>query len=173
MRVAPRDLGSLRGRTVTLSAFPKAQPLNTGVMRRQIMTGTVLGQAPVFTTSGRTIPTVWTAMNANADRAVCSYGASGGAAVTADLVAGAGGASTPVFRLLGVLSGYDDYRPAAENTVTQLAASYDGAKVRLERQGQTGFDLGTADATCDYAHELPDAGSAQTVRLVTSAADVP
>jgi len=174
MRLSQDELDDLRpGRTVTLSAFPRAQPLNTGVMRRQVMTATVLGQAPVSTTSGRTIPTVWTAMKANADGAVCSYGASGGAAVTADLVAGADGVGTPVFRLLGVLSGYDDYRPAAQNTVTQVAPSYDGAKVRAERQVQTGFDLRGADATCDYAHQLPSAGSAQTVRLVTSAADIP
>jgi hypothetical protein len=168
MRMSPGE--AQPGRTVTLSAFPKAQPLNSGPMRRQVMTGTVLGQAPVFTTSGRTIPTVWTAMRANADGAVCSYGASGGAAVTADLAPGTG---TPVFRVLGVLSGYDDYRPAPQNTVTQIASSYDGAKVRLERQAQTGFDLRSADATCDYAHELPAAASAQTVRLVASEADIP
>jgi len=165
MRLSPAQVSS--GRTVTLSAFPKAQPRNSGPMRRQVMTGTVLGPAPVYTTSGRTIPTVWTSMKANADGVVCSYGASGGAAVTADLVK-AGGVSIPVFRLLGVLSGYDDFRAAPQNTV-----GYDGAKVLLERQSQTGFDLRDTDATCNYSHELPGSGSAQEVRLVTSEAQIP
>jgi hypothetical protein len=132
------------------------------------MPATILGRAPVFTTSGRTIPTIWTAMRANADGAVCSYGASGGAAVTAALTAGPGGTVIPEFRLLGVLAGFDDYRPAGSNTV-----AYDGPKVRLERQLQTGFDLAGVDATCNYAHELPDAASAETVRLVTSATQIP
>jgi hypothetical protein len=107
-------------------------------------------------------------MRANADGAVCSYGASGGAAVAAALASAPDGTVTPQFRLLGVLAGFDDYRPAGANTV-----AYDGPKVRLERQLQTGFDLTGVDATCNYAHELPDAASAETVRLVTSATQIP
>jgi hypothetical protein len=110
---------------------------------------------------------VWTASRANADGAVCSFGASGGAAVTATVATAANGASTAVFRVLGVLSGFDDYRPAGQNTV-----GYDGAKVRQERQAQTGFDLRTTDVTCDYAHQVPPAASAQTLWLAATAADV-
>jgi hypothetical protein len=169
IRLGPGDGAALApGRTVTLSAFPKAQPGITGAARRQVMPATILGRAPVFTTSGRTIPTIWTAMRANADGAVCSYGASGGAAVTAALRSAPDGTVTPEFRLLGVLAGFDDYRPAGISTV-----AYDGPKVRLERQLQTGFDLARVDATCNYAHELPDAGSAETVRLVTSTTQIP
>ena len=169
IRLAPAEVAGLApGRTVTLSAFPNVQPRNSSVPRRQVMIASVLGRAPIYTSSQRTIPTVWTAMRANADGAVCSYGASGGAAVMSSITSGADGTPVPTFRVLGVLAGFDDFRPAGTNT-----AGYDGPRVRLEREAQTGFDLFGVDTTCDYAYELPDASTAETVRLVTSSTQIP
>jgi hypothetical protein len=120
------------------------------------------------TATGRTIPTYWTGRTENADGAVCSFGASGAAGVVASATRTAQGATVATFRLIGVVAGFDDFRPGARNT-----ASYDGPAVRRERELQTGFDLGSVDATCDFAHALPDAGGAQTLQLVSSATDIP
>jgi hypothetical protein len=153
-RITQAEMDNLKpGDKLPMEAYVDAQPGNTGPSKRQPFDLHFIKQG-IAVTATQKISVMWTSMKQNADRAICSYRASGASMVLPIIKRSSAGGITGIsFKFSGPLVAFDDFRDAGN--VAEYPNGFTGSQVRAARKAQYGIDVPNDDAICGTSTELP------------------